>query len=382
MYFRFVPLFCSALVLLGSCKKDTDTPTGTSDKDILAKTLNLPDNEYEYADFALPFYFSAPPVASSDNNTVKNPITNAGATLGRVLFYDKALSVNNTIACASCHKQENSFSDPAVFSIGFEGGLTTRNSMSLANARYYNPGTFFWDERANTLEEQTLMPVQHPVEMGMDINELESRLSSKDYYKVLFRKAFGDEAINSDRISKALAQFIRSMVSFRSRYDDGLVALGHPHAPNDNLPGFTQQENQGLRLFQQHCGRCHGTEAQIINSAANDGLDVVYADNGVGAITGRAQDNGKFKVPSLRNVALTAPYMHDGRFATLAQVVEHYNSGVQDHPNLDPRLRVQPGGQPQRLGLNQQQKDAIITFLHTLTDNSFTTDAKYANPFK
>jgi cytochrome c peroxidase len=300
-----------------------------------------------------------------------------------VLFYDKNLSLNSTIACASCHKQENSFSDPIAFSKGFLGGNTTRNSMSLANARYYTNGRFFWDERAITLEDQTLMPIQHPVEMGMTLDSVEKRLAAKDYYKVLFRKAFGDENITRDRVSKSLAQFIRSMVSYQSKYDAGMVALGHPAAPQDNLSNFTQQENQGMHLFQQNCaGPCHNSELQNMQVARNNGLDLVFTDNGVGTITGRPGDNGKFKSPSLRNAALTAPYMHDGRFTTLAEVVEHYNSGVKDNVNLDQRLRDPVTNQPQRLNLTQQQKDAIVAFLNTLTDNSFTADIKYANPFK
>lgn len=375
-----------------SCKKDkaaagnTTTPAATtpSDYDILSKTLNLPQTPYIYSSFQLPQHFTAPPVAGNDNTPVNtNPVTNDGATLGRVLFYDKSLSINNTIACASCHKQANSFAEPIAFSKGFSGGMTTRNSMSLANARYYSNGKFFWDERAVTLEDQTLMPIQHPVEMGMTLDSLEKKLAVKDYYKVLFRRAFGDETINRDRVSKALSQFIRSMVSYQSKYDAGLIVLGHPAGPQDNLSNFSQQENQGMHLFQVNCaGPCHNSELQNMQVARNNGLDQVFTDNGVGAITGRPQDNGKFKSPSLRNIALTAPYMHDGRFNTLAQVVEHYNSGVKDNINLDQRLRDPNTNQPQRLNLTQPQKDAIVAFLNTLTDNVFTTDVKYSDPFK
>lgn len=390
---KTLPILIAVLVFIGGCKKEetiaggnTTTPTAItkSDYDIISAVLNLPETPMNYTGQQLPFYFTAPPVASTNNTpTNTNPITNDGATLGRVLFYDKNLSLNSTIACASCHKQENSFSDPIAFSKGFLNGNTSRNSMSLANARYYTNGRFFWDERAVTLEDQTLMPIQHPVEMGMTLDSVEKRLASKDYYKVLFRRAFGDENITRDRVSKALAQFIRSMVSFQSKYDAGLVALGHPAAPQDNLSNFTQLENQGMHLFQQNCaGPCHNSELQNMQVARNNGLDLVFTDNGVGTITGRPGDNGKFKSPSLRNVALTAPYMHDGRFTTLAEVVEHYNSGVKDNVNLDQRLRDPVTNQPQRLNLTQQQKDAIVAFLNTLTDNSFTADIKYANPFK
>lgn len=380
-----------ATCLLPACKKGNDTATPSdngsftkTDYEIISATLNLPESPLNYTDFNLPWHFRAPAVASTDNtpnNT--NPVTNNGATLGRVLFYDKSLSLNNTIACASCHKQVNSFAEPIQFSKGFLNGLTERNSMSLANARYYTSGKFFWDERAVTLEDQTLMPIQHPVEMGMTLDSLEKKLSGKDYYKVLFKNAFGDETITRDKVSKALAQFIRAMVSYQSKYDDALTALGHAPAPNEDLPGFTQQENQGLRVFTANCaGPCHNTELQTMPVARNNGLDLVYTDNGVGKITGRSIDNGKFKSPSLRNVMLTAPYMHDGRFQTIEQVLEHYSTGIKNHPNLDNRLKDQATGNAKPLNLTQQQKNAIVAFLNTLTDTKFTTDTKYSDPFK
>lgn len=380
-------LVAGATMLLPACKKDssvttTDTTTTPSltDEEILAKTLNLPSAYFNYANIQLPQYLQNPALQAADN-TGGNAITNEIATLGRVIFYDKMLSANKSVACASCHHQANSFTDPLQFSKGFEGGLTTRNSMSLANARFYQPRTFFWDERAATLEDQVLLPMQHPVEMGMTLDSVESRLQAQDYYKVLFRMAYGDETVTRERIAKALAQFVRSMVSFQSKYDDGLATLNGPPNPNAQFTSFTQDENAGMLLYQQHCAPCHGTQLQIANQARNNGLDVVYADNGVGDITKNAADNGKFKVPSLRNVALTAPYMHDGRFATLAQVVNHYNSGIRNHPNLAPGLRG-PNGQPIRMNMSPQQQQQLITFLNTLTDNSFINDIKYSNPFK
>lgn len=381
----------AATCILPACKKGTDSanPTDNSsftktDYEIISATLNLPESPLGYTGVNLPWHFLAPAVASTDNSPNNtNPVTNDGATLGRVLFYDKALSINNTIACASCHKQANSFTDPSQFSKGFLGGHTDRNSMSLANARYYANGKFFWDERAVTLEDQTLMPIQHAVEMGMTLDSLEKKLSAKDYYKVLFKKAFGDETITTDKVSKALAQFIRAMVSYQSKYDDALTALGHPPAPNEDLPGFSQIENQGLRVFTANCaGPCHNTELQTMPVARNNGLDLVYTDNGVGKITGRAIDNGKFKSPSLRNVILTAPYMHDGRFQTIEQVLEHYSTGIKNHPNLDNRLKDPATGEARPLNLTQQQKNAIVAFLNTLTDSKFTTDIKYSDPFK
>lgn len=333
----------------------------------------LPATLDEYANPGLPAHFTAPAVAGLDNTPPNNPITNAGATLGRVLFYDKRLSANNTVACASCHLQANGFSDPSPFSQGFAGGLTGRNSMSLANARYFRRGTFFWDERAPTLEAQTLMPIQDPVEMGLTLAELESKIAAESYYPPLFQAAFGSPEVTSARISRALAQFVRSMVSYRARYDQGVA---------NNFNNFTPQENLGRRLFngRGRCNVCHTTDVFAAPNARNNGLEAVSTDNGLGDVTGNPADNGKFKVPSLRNIALTGPYMHDGRLGTLAQVIEFYNSQVQPHPNLDPVLRNQ-NGQPRRLNLTQNEKDALVAFLNTLTDQAFITDPKFSDPF-
>lgn len=245
--------------------------------------------------------------------------------------------------------------------------------MSLANARFYNSGRFFWDERAASLEDQTLMPIENSVEMGMNLDDLVVKLGAEPYYPPLFEAAFGSPDVTRERISFALAQFVRSMVSYRSRYDLGL---------STNFSNFTPQENQGRQIFngRGRCNTCHVTDAFIAPEARNNGLDLVLTDNGLGDITGNPADNGKFKVPSLRNIALTAPYMHDGRFATLAEVVEFYNSQVQAHPNLDQRLR-QPNGQPRRLNLSQAEAEALVAFLETLTDQNFTTDIRFSDPF-
>ena len=338
-------------------------------------TPTLPTTSYNYANITLPSHFNNAQITGADNTPTNNPITNAGATLGRVLFYDKRLSANNTIACASCHLQSNGFSDPAQFSTGFAGGLTGRNSMGLANASYFQSGRFFWDERAATLEAQTLMPIQDSVEMGLTLNQLVTKVSAESYYPPLFAQAFGTPEVTSDRISRALAQFVRSMVSYQSKYDQGVVT---------NFSNFTAQENQGRQIFngQGRCDNCHTTDLFIAPEARNNGLELVSTDNGLGIVTGNPADNGKFKVPSLRNIALTGPFMHDGRFTTLAEVVEFYNSEVQAHPNLDRRLRqVGPNGPPRRLNLTQAQKDALVAFMETLTDQAFVSDAKFSDPF-
>lgn len=348
-----------------------------------ATALVFPATPYNYANPTLPASFLVNPILAQDNTPAGNPTTDLGAKLGRVLFYDKRLSFNQTISCSSCHQQPHGFSDPQQFSTGFAGGLTGRNSMGLSNARWYQRRAFFWDERAATLEDQVLQPIQNAVEMGMTLTALEARLGAEPFYTELFNQTFGTPEVTSTRISQALAQFVRSIISTQSKYDLGAAA-------NPPFSNFTAEENQGRQIFfgqQGNCAACHGTDNFVPGGGPpnNNGLENPYIDKGIGGITGLTQDEGRFKVPSLRNIELTAPYMHDGRFATLEQVVEHYNSGVVAHPNLSPPLRNPPGtpnaGQPRRLNLTDAQKAALVAFMKTLTDTSVTTDPKFGDPF-
>jgi cytochrome c peroxidase len=379
----FLLLISPIFVIAFACKKEKNELPA---EDPVAKYLNLPSTPFNYASPALPAYLLSPPVQDQVNTPANNPVTNWGATLGRVLFYDKTLSKNKTISCASCHRQENAFSDFERLSKGFENGLTGRNSMSLINAKYYPNGRFFWDQRAASLEQQVLMPIQDLVEMGITLDTLVKRVQAQAYYPELFTKAFGSAAISSDLISKALAQFTRSIVSYQSKYDQGRQTLPAAPAPPPNavFPNFTAQENRGKELFllpQNACAACHGSETFTAPGVKNNGLDAGITDLGFGAVTNNPADRGLFKVTTLRNVELTAPYMHDGRFATLEDVVEHYSTGVKNHPNLSPQLRL-PGGQPRLLNLSAQDKAAIVAFLKTLTDRTITTDVKFSNPFK
>lgn len=345
----------------------------------LGEFLNIPDQAYNYANPELPAFFNLMPNTDEINTPGNNPVTDWGATLGRVLFYDVKLSANNTISCASCHSQSDGFSDRSQFSEGFDGGETGRNSMGLSNSMYYENGHFFWDERAESLEEQVLMPIQDDVEMGLTLNELVVKVQSQPYYPVLFGRAFGDEEINSDRISLALSQFVRSMITYQSKYDDGRASVNRPE---DDFSNFSDIENLGKRLFfsnRTECSSCHTSDMFVGDRARNNGLDAVLTDLGLGAVNGNSNDNGKFKTGSLRNVELTAPYMHDGRFETLEEVVEHYNTGVQNSPNLDNRLIE--NGQPIRMNLSQNEIDALVAFMKTLTDQNFITDPKFADPF-
>lgn len=346
----------------------------------LANALLLPGTPANFANQTLPPNFAVPPISNQDNTPVNNPITDAGATLGRVLFYDKRLSANQTISCSSCHQQTAGFSDPRKFSVGFEGGLTGRNSMGLSNARWYQRRSFFWDERAATLEDQVLMPIQNGVEMGMTLPALVTRLSAEPFYATLFTNAFGSPEVTSTRISLALAQFVRSIVSVRSKYDTGLT---------NGFSNFTAQETLGRQIFlgqvgNATCAACHGTDNFVPGpNINNNGLENPYVDKGLGEVTGLTADEGLFKVPSLRNIERTGPYMHDGRFATLEEVVEFYNSGVVNHPNLSAPLRNPPpqGGGVRRLNLTVAQKAALVAFMKTLTDENLATDPKFSDPF-
>ncbi len=398
-------LILGTMVLIVACSKDdidNEIPT-----DPFAE-LNLPDQPFNYANIQLPDHytnnefpsqFQFQPVTQFDNTPIDNPITDAGATLGRVLFYDNKLSANGSIACASCHKSEHGFSDPEVLSIGFEGGSTRRHSMTIVNARFYADGKFFWDERAATLEEQVLMPFQDEVEMGLTLMELVNIANEQTYYPPLFAAAFGDETITNDRISKALAQFIRSLVSTTSKYDQ---ARSEVPSPIVDFPGFTTLENEGKRLFylprqltngvNGNCVGCHQTEAFIGPSLRNpgplttfattNGLDVTsITDLGVNESTGNPNDIGKFKVPSLRNIAIRPPYMHDGRFSTLEEVIDHYSSGIQNHSNLIAPL-VNSDGEVGQFNFTPSEKEALVAFLNTLTDNQMLAEEKYNDPFK
>ncbi|KLU02981.1 putative cytochrome-c peroxidase [Rhodopirellula islandica] len=366
------------------------------------RALNLPETPFNYSDIDWPEHFRSA-VERFDNTPPDNPMTDDGATLGRVLFYDKTLSANGTVSCASCHKQELSFTDDEPLSVGFDGEKVTRNSMSLVNARFYQRGRFFWDERARTLEQQVLMPIENPIEMGHDLDVLIPQLAADPIYPPLFAKAFGSTEVTVDRVAKALAQFVRSIVSFQSRYDLGVSQAGSYRRP---FPNFTEQENLGKQvfLFRGNCASCHMSNALPFNphrpdepydssqrparqmafftmtTPAVNGVDADTddVDLGVGTISKAEIDRGRFKSPSLRNVELTGPFMHDGRFRTLDEVVEHYNWSIKPHPNLDGRLDDFAAN---GMALPEVPKVALVAFLKTLTDRTILTEEKWSDPF-
>lgn len=307
------------------------------------------------------------------------------AILGRVLFYDKQLSVNNAIACASCHKQEYAFSDNVALSRGFEGRLTGRNSMAIQNfgngapgnmLGRFNNGFLFWDGRETDLKNLVARPILNHVEMGIaDIDVLPEKLARTGYYQGLFKDAYGDEEITVDRIATAMAMFMNSIVSRGTRFDRYMNGQEEP----------TAMELYGQQLFHQkyNCASCHVISGGQYHSSlfANIGLDAQTKDRGAGIVTSMNFSEGSFKAPNLRNVARTGPYMHDGRFNTLEEVIDHYSRGIQDHPALDARLRGADGA-PMRMNIRDDEKQAIVAFLNMLTDYTLITDPKLSNPFK
>lgn len=313
----------------------------------MAATIDL-NNLFNYESQTIPAYIIT-------DNTGANEITDEGATLGRVLFYDKNLSLNNTTSCASCHLQEFAFGDTAVVSEGFNGGLTERHSMRLVNARFSDETKFFWDERADSLEMQATMPIKDPIEMGFsgtngqpDFDSLVTKLYALDYYNPLFMAAFGDTMITEGRIQNTLAQFIRSIQSFDSKYDAGRAQVLDDFQP---FPNYTVSENNGKQLFMEltpdgaNCAQCH--------SPPEFDIDLNSQNNGIIGVAGNpsAIDLTNTRSASLRDIVnqdgdLNGPLMHDGSLTSLAAMIAHYNNVPQDpnNTNLDVRLQHQGGG--------------------------------------
>ena len=371
----------SLALLPAACSREPASPP-TPHGVATATTLDFAHVD-QYASPSLPAYFDAT-VAALDNSPASNPIDDRVATLGRVLFHDLRLSTNNRASCASCHQQRFGFTDPMRFSNGIStAGTTDVHAMRLGNLRYWQPGSMFWDRRAETAEAQASHPLHTLVEMGWGptqdgIEALIRKMAATAYYPELFAWAFGDPAISEPRIQRALAQFLRALVSHHSRWDTGYARVFSPTAPNRaldvDLPGFTRQENRGRHLFMvgvdqggAGCASCHvpPTFALAANARSN-GLD--------------AGETRLFKAPSLRSVGLTGPYMHDGRFATLAEVVAFYASGVHDGTALDPRLRDRNG--PRRLALDAADRAALVAFLATLDDPVLASDPRFGDPFR
>ncbi|WP_418511104.1 cytochrome-c peroxidase [Corallibacter sp.] len=303
-----------------------------------------------------------------------NPQTVEGVSLGKKLFFDPILSANNTQACASCHKPENAFTDIAQFSQGIDGISGIRNSMPLFNLAWNYDQNFFWDGRVFSLEHQALEPVTNPIEMHNTWETVISRLQEHAEYPSLFNAAFPQQPITKELVTRAIAQFERTLISANSKFDKYLLGEAE----------LTPQEQNGLNVFMDEergdCFHCHGNPNNPLwtdNIFHNNGLDATFSDNGLGDVTGDPADNGKFRSPSLRNLAYSAPYMHDGRFATLDEVINHYSEGLQNSPTIDPLMKkVNQGG----VQLSPQDKADLKAFLLALSDPSFINNPAFSIP--
>jgi cytochrome c peroxidase len=355
---RYLFLFVGITVIFMACKKD---------KTIYVQTpyeLKIPSH---FPDMIIP---------------IDNPMTVEGVELGRKLFYEKKLSGDNTQACATCHAPSAGFSDPEQFSTGIDGLQGDRNSMALINLGWNT--SFFWDGRSKTLEEQIIQPVINPIEMHEEWKNVVGKLSADIEYKNMFFKAFNTDEIDSLQAAKAIAQFLRTLISGESKFDvmykfENNLSL----SANDQViyQTITPSEWAGYDLFKSlngaDCFHCHNGPLMQVQKFSNNGLDAAFTDIGRGDVTGDPNDYGKFKVPTLRNIAYTAPYMHDGRFSTIDEVIEHYSSGIQQSSTIDPLIEYAFQGGVQ---LDAFEKDLLKQFLMTLSDENFVNNPDFQEP--
>ncbi len=366
---RIKTLIITTIVLaigIFSCKEESDTP---------AQNAGV---SWDKTPFVTDVGHFPPAQLNSDNLP-----TVQGVKLGRMLFYETMLSRDGSMSCASCHIQKFAFTDTAKFSIGVEGLPGKRQAMSVFNTAWHT-NEFFWDGRAHLIRDQSLLPIQDKLEMNETLENVVSKLSGTKMYSDQFIRAFGTDEITPERMSLAMEQFMNSIVSNKSKYDLFLQ--------NKDSSIFTDSEKRGLDLFfgdynkffpdesGADCAHCHGGFNFENDRYMNNGLDAEgsFADEGRKSATGNPADLGKFKVVSLRNIELTAPYMHDGRFTTLEQVIDHYNDGLKSSPTLDPALQqtMETG-----LMLSSQDKADLVAFLKTLTDNELIKNEEFSDPF-
>ena len=383
-------LLAFVLISLFSCSEDNSLQPVQEDTNDLQTIIQNTfgdrvdfSNLKNYANQTIPSYINK-------DNTNGNTITDEKATLGRILFYDKNLSTDNTVSCASCHQQQHAFSDISDVSNGVNG-VTGRHSMRLINSRFADEVRFFWDERATSLEDQVTQPIQDHAEMGFsgengaeDFNDLVTKLSDTKYYPAIFEYIYGNTTITEDRIKECLAQFVRSIQSFDSKYDDGRAQVANEGQP---FPNFTNEENQGKTIFLMPpnqggagCAGCHrAPEFDIDPQSLNNGVFAVFGTTGT--------DFDVTRSPSLRDVvkqdgSLNGNFMHDSSLNSLAAVVAHYNNiNPTGNTNLDPRLQGPPGGNGQQLNLTQGEINALVAFLETLSGSDVYTNEKWSDPF-
>ncbi|NIJ55362.1 cytochrome-c peroxidase [Dyadobacter arcticus] len=349
------------IIVIFSCKKETETPEPI-----------IEDKEPTPVTWIKPAHFPDPVYDMS-----RNPLTEEGVELGRFLFYDGILSRTNQIGCGTCHQQVAAFTHHGhELSHGVDDLLGTRNSPAVQNLAW-NP-SFFWDGGVHDLDLLPFNPIENPVEMGEKVQNVITKLKSTPVanakkpvdYPAMFKKAFGTEEINSERMMKALSQFMLTMVSANSKYD---------YYVKGDVTAFKAQEKEGLVLFKNKCSSCHSGELFTDFSFRNNGLvPIKVNDQGRFAVTGTETDKYKFKVPSLRNAGLTAPYMHDGRYRTLEEVLDHYSDSIHSSATLDP-IFIKSDGKT-GIALTAAEKQSIVAFLRTLSDEQFVKDAKLSDP--
>ena len=384
VYTLSLSLFCAILIF--SCKKDKIEELPIADSEILSNIEYSPT----------PYVINYPRNLSTMYIPEENPLTQAGVKLGRLLFHDKILSGDSSMSCASCHNMQKAFTDGKPTAVGIAGIASNRNSMSLLNIGYfispYNQNNLNWDGAFKTLEEQVLAPVEHPLELNADWANIVEKFKVHAHYPILFRKAFGintKDEITKELAAKALAQYLRTLVSAGSLYDRATTGEPFVYLPEaaqrgrkiffgDADPSFILTGKDG------ECAHCHsasnGRALFASNTFFNNGLDAPenMSDLGLGGIINDDRRNGLFRAVTVRNIALTAPYMHDGRFNTLEEVIEHYVSGVHPAPNLASELRTARD----LPNLTSDEKEDIIAFLHTLTDTSYYHNVHFQNPFE
>ncbi|MEM8528415.1 MAG: cytochrome c peroxidase [Bacteroidota bacterium] len=346
--------FLAFLLVLTNCQKD--------EIQAARQTENLSLEEFDYFNREVPAHLK------KERMWIYNEeLANRQAALGRLLFYDPMLSKNNLISCATCHQQPKAFSDNLQFSTGLFGEQTTRNSMALVNLGFQR--RFFWDFSGDGLEQEVMKPIQNHIEMGIEnLEQLTQKLQQSTSYPPLFEEVFGRAEITEQNLSTAIATFVKSIYCYDSKYDKGVTT---------EFANFTRSEANGMALFfgKAGCEGCHNEPHFTSSWTANIGLDLEYKDRGA--------RNGNFKIPSLRNIELTAPYMHDGRFSTLEEVVNHYDHGVKNHNDLNGYLldRSMIPYKPKRLNLSDHEKQDLIAFLKTLTDENMLRAERFSDPF-
>ncbi len=379
---NLIPVFIMLMGLTSCIDNDKElTLTYYDDYELMANTLNLQNEQPAEYSWDYPEYYGRRAFFDKDM-----------ATLGRVIFYDEKLSEDGTISCASCHKQELAFSDDKKVSDGIGEQVTDRNSLALGAVfsfqEYYGTGSisavpFFWDNSIRTVQEQIVTTFGSEKEMSMTIEEVTDVINDNDYYIPLIKAVNGKSKITNELTVEALAVFVNSLGSFDSDFDKALSVaangtIGFGQAMNiasQDFAMFSPEQNRGKKMYMNQCASCHGEIMGAPNVLqANNGIDILDDDFGT------IGSQGEFKVPSLRNLTLTFPYMHDGRFATIEEVVEHYSTGIQNTPALHFELKDN-NGQPKAFNFTEEEKSDLIAFLKTFDDEEFLTNPLYEDPF-